>query len=238
MAAIHTKPNEASLQKNIARRFLQVGGTLVFQLTVLLLSAGRLDWIWAWVFTGIYLIGISINAYFMLRRSPETVAERGRAGEMKAWDRLVGGLWAVTYFIILLVVAGLDLRFGWTAALPLNTHLAGGLVFALGLALFSWAMIANAFFSTVARIQADRGQQVFSGGPYRAVRHPGYLGAILQSLGLPLLLGSLWALLPGLLAALLMVVRTALEDRMLQAELPGYPEYAQRVRYRLLPGIW
>jgi protein-S-isoprenylcysteine O-methyltransferase Ste14 len=99
-------------------------------------------------------------------------------------------------------------------------------------------MLANAYFSTAVRIQTDRDQTVCRSGPYRYVRHPGYLGFILQSIGTPLLLGSLWALIPGLAAVALMVVRTILEDRMLQAELAGYSDLVQAVRYRLVPGIW
>jgi protein-S-isoprenylcysteine O-methyltransferase Ste14 len=108
----------------------------------------------------------------------------------------------------------------------------------LGLALSGWAMIVNAYFSTAVRIQRERGHTVCRTGPYRFVRHPGYVGYMLQSLGIPLLLGSWWALLPGVTAMALMIIRTAFEDRMLQAELPGYPEYAREVRYRLVPGIW
>ena len=105
-------------------------------------------------------------------------------------------------------------------------------------ALPAWAMWANAFFSTAARVQGERGHVVCSSGPYRLVRHPGYAGFVLQALATPLLLGSRWALAPGVAAAVSMIVRTALEDRMLQAQLPGYAEYARKVRYRLVPGVW
>ena len=111
-------------------------------------------------------------------------------------------------------------------------------MFAVGLELFGWAMVVNAYFSTVARIQRDRGQTVCREGPYRFVRHPGYAGAILESLGSPLLLGSAWALLPAVVAIGCMSARTWLEDRMLRAELPGYVEYAGEVRWRLVPLIW
>src|SRR5512137_210577 len=117
-------------------------------------------------------------------------------------------------------------------------HVSGAVLLAAAYALLSWAMWSNAFFSTVARIQDDRGHAVCTTGPYRLVRHPGYAGFILQALGTPWLLGSHWALVPGVVAAASMVVRTSLEDRMLQAQLPGYAEYARRVRYRLVPGIW
>jgi protein-S-isoprenylcysteine O-methyltransferase Ste14 len=195
--------------------------------------------VWAWVFIGLYLVGISANGVLLLRYSPDVVAERSRAGEgTKYWDKLVGGLWAVSYFVLMLVVAGLDARFGWTGPLPLGVHLAGAVAFALAFALISWSMVSNAYFATVVRIQTDRGHTVCDTGPYRHVRHPGYIGAIIQSLAAPLLLGSLWALIPGGLAALLMVIRTALEDRTLHMELEGYKDYARRVRFRLVPGIW
>jgi protein-S-isoprenylcysteine O-methyltransferase Ste14 len=195
-------------------------------------------WLWAWVLLGIYLVSVFINSAFMLRTSPETIAERGQPKEMKDWDKLVGGLWGLAQFLLLPLVAGLDVRFGWTRELSTPWHLAGAVVFAAGLGLFGWAMITNAYFSTVVRIQSDRGQSVCSTGPYRFVRHPGYVGAILQSFGMPFLLGSFWALVPGLAAAGLMLVRTYLEDRTLQAELPGYREFARQVRYRLVPGLW
>jgi protein-S-isoprenylcysteine O-methyltransferase Ste14 len=227
-----------ALRAGIRKRFLQVAVTFLLQAAVLFLAAGRLDWIWAWVFIGLNLTGATANAVLLLRHSPETVAERASAQGMKEWDRWVGGAWAVTYFVVLLVVAGLDQRFGWTGPLPVLRHIAGGAVFAVGFTLFSWAMITNAYFAATVRIQTERGHTVCTSGPYRFVRHPGYVGAILQSLSAPLLLGSLWALLPGGLAALLMGVRTALEDRTLHEELAGYTAYAQRVRYRLLPGVW
>jgi len=99
-------------------------------------------------------------------------------------------------------------------------------------------MIANAYFSTAVRIQSDRGQTVCRRGPYRFVRHPAYLGFTLQSVSTPVLLGSLCALIPGMAAAALMIISTSLEDRMLQVELPGYRDFVQEVRHRLVPGIW
>ncbi len=210
---------------------------VVFQAVVLILSSGRLNWAWAWAFIGLYLIGILINASFLLHYSPETIAERARASGMKNWDRMIGGLWTVMHFVVMLLIAGLDERFGWTGPIPFPLHLAGGVIFALGFALFSWAMISNAYFATVVRIQNDRGHTVCATGPYRFVRHPGYVGAIIQSFAIPVMLGSLWALIPGGVAALLMVFRTAPEDRTLRDELDGYRGYTSRVRYRLLPGV-
>jgi protein-S-isoprenylcysteine O-methyltransferase Ste14 len=135
-------------------------------------------------------------------------------------------------------VAGLDVRFQWTAPLPLGYHIAGLLATSLGYALFLWAMASNAFFSQGVRIQAERGHMVATGGPYRYVRHPGYVGTILAQLGTPFLLGSPWALVPSGLSAALFVLRTWLEDKTLMQELPGYTEYAYQTPSRLLPGIW
>jgi protein-S-isoprenylcysteine O-methyltransferase Ste14 len=135
-------------------------------------------------------------------------------------------------------VAGLDERFGWSPPFAAGLHVGGALGVVLGFALFLWAMAANAFFSEGVRIQTDRGHKVATQGPYRTVRHPGYVGAMLAEAATPVLLGSLWALIPAAGSVLCYVIRTALEDRTLVAELPGYAEYTTRTRYRLLPGIW
>jgi protein-S-isoprenylcysteine O-methyltransferase Ste14 len=227
-----------SMTAGIVARVGTIAIFIVLQAVILFLAAGRLNWTWAWVYLGICLVSVAINGAIMLRTSPETIAERGRPQATQAWDRVVGGLWALLLYVVLPLVAGLDVRFSWTRETSAAWNLAGAVVLAAGLGLGGWAMIANAYFSTAVRIQSDRGQTVCRRGPYRFVRHPGYVGFALQSLGTPLLLGSLWALIPGLLAAVLMVIRTTFEDRMLQAELPGYREYTQQVRYRLVPGVW
>jgi protein-S-isoprenylcysteine O-methyltransferase Ste14 len=230
--------NHPNVAAGILKRIGTVAIFFVLQAVILFLAAGRLNWIWAWVFLGICLVSVSINGTFMLRTSPETIAERGRPKETKDWDKVVSGLWGLALYLVLPLVAGLDVRFGWTRELSAACHIAGAVVLAVGLGLAGWAMIANAYFSTAVRIQSDRGQTVCRTGPYRFVRHPGYVGFILQSLGTPFLLGSLWALVPGITAAVLMIIRTSLEDRTLQAELPGYRDFVQEVRYRLVPGIW
>ena len=117
-------------------------------------------------------------------------------------------------------------------------HLAGLVISLLGFGVFLWAMAANAFFAEGVRIQEERGHTVATGGPYRLVRHPGYVGAILSMGATPFLLGSWWALVPAGLGVGGYLLRTALEDRTLQEELPGYREYTHQTRYRLLPGIW
>jgi protein-S-isoprenylcysteine O-methyltransferase Ste14 len=132
----------------------------------------------------------------------------------------------------------LNVRFGWLPAVAVWAQVAALVVYLLGWAAHLWAMSANRFFALVVRMQSDRGQTVATGGPYRYVRHPGYVGGILLTVAAGLLLGSAWALLPGALGAILLIIRTALEDKMLQDELDGYREYAGRVCYRLLPGVW
>ncbi len=230
--------NHPNVAAGILKRIGTVAIFFVLIAVILFLAAGRLNWTWAWVYLGICLVSVLINGTIMLRTSPETIAERGRPQETKDWDKVVGGLWALAIYFALPLVAGLDVRFGWARELSAAWHIAGAVVLAVGLGLSAWAMIANAYFSTAVRIQSDRGQTVCRTGPYRFVRHPGYVGFILQSLCVPFLLGSLWALIPGITAAALMIIRTSFEDRMLQAELPGYRDFVQEVRYRLVPGIW
>ncbi len=200
--------------------------------------AGRLDWRAGWASLAVILIEAAAVWYVVMRIHPSLLAERfwGRAG-VKPWDN------AIVLAIKLsqgarYAVSALDFRNGWTAGLPAGIQITGFLVCLLGAFFFVWAMAANNFFSQIVRIQTDRGHAVATAGPYRFIRHPGYLGIILFELGSTALLGSLWALIPLALCIFFPILRTALEDRTLQAELPGYAEYAHRVRYRLLPGIW
>jgi protein-S-isoprenylcysteine O-methyltransferase Ste14 len=157
--------------------------------------------------------------------------------DTKSWDRLLSVLLGLGGLLMPLV-AGLDRRFGWSTGFGLTVELAALAVILIGYAISSYALIENRFFSGVVRLQTDRGQQVVSGGPYRWVRHPGYAGALLAYLATPLLLGSIWTYLPVVFTFVVLVIRTALEDRTLQVELPGYKEYTTHTHYRLFPGIW
>ncbi len=201
---------------------------------------GRWDWPAGWALSLIYIIWTVATAVLILPVNPAMLAERARpnAAGTKKWDIALLGVMGVL-LIAEYVVASLDVRWGWSPQLPFILRAFGLVIAVLGHdILFVWAMVSNAFFIATVRIQNDRQHSVSSGGPYRYVRHPGYLGAILLDLGVPFLLNSLWALIPGLLLVLVMVIRTALEDKTLHTELPGYTEYAQRIRYRLLPGVW
>jgi len=211
----------------------------LFLLALFLLAAGRWDWPWAWAYCAIFFGYDLATAAVVYPRSPGLLAERAtRHADMKAWDKAIMGLAAGFLPMIAGIVAGLGARFGWLPDLPLTLQWIAAGVVALGYGIVVWSMWANAYFSAVVRIQTERGHQVATGGPYRIVRHPGYVGAILFTLAMPLLMDSLWALIPAGAAALLYVVRTALEDRTLQAELPGYSAFTQQTRFRLLPGIW
>lgn len=236
-----TVTDNNNLKADIVRRMVQILITILIQAAILFGAAGSLHWWQAWSYIGLYLGGIAVNTVFMIRINPETIAERGRGASAegwKDWDKRIGVAFGIFYFIGILLVAGLDFRFDWTDSLAVGWHIAGMVGFALGGALFSWAMITNAYFSTAVRIQTDRGHQVCTTGPYRFVRHPGYVGVSLQSLVMPLMLGSLWTFVPAVTAVLLLILRTALEDKTLHEELAGYTAYAAQTRYRLLPGIW
>jgi len=211
---------------------------VLFVAATLFIPAGRWKWVWGWALVGIYAVWVSANALILIPRSPELLAERAqRKKGIKDWDAV---LMSIVGILTLCkhIVAGLDVRYGWTVGIPLWLQIVTLAIAVLGYALGTWAMAVNAFFSQIVRIQKDRGHAVVTGGPYQFVRHPGYVGTIAFELATPIMLGSLWALIAGVVAALLVVVRTALEDRTLRKELEGYTEYVQQTRYRLLPGVW
>ena len=233
-----TNGQQNALDRSGISRLIQVFGSMVVMGVVLFLAAGRLDWIAAWVYLILNLLIVATIGLYVARRNPDLINERGRIGKSaKGWDKVVMILYTLTMFGFC-VVAGLDaVRFGWTT-MHVSLQAAGVIGLFLSMAITYWAMLSNPFLSTVVRIQDDRGHQVVSTGPYRWVRHPMYVGVIILWLSTALILGSWWALAPGLIIAVIFVVRTALEDRMLQAELPGYADYAKRVRQRLVPGVW
>jgi len=229
---------QPGLRAAIVKRGLQMLIGTLFEAAILFVAAGRLDWPMAWAYLGVFVAVLVVNGAIALRTDPELIAERGETKEnTKGWDKVITSLITLSWLGTLLV-AGLDRRFTWSPWLALAWQVGGLAAIVLGYAIASWAMLSNRFFSRVVRIQDDRGQTVATGGPYAWVRHPGYAGMILYSLATAPALGSLWALVPAGLGALALVARTALEDHTLHEELDGYREYAARVRYRLLPGVW
>ncbi len=203
----------------------------------LFLVAGRWNYWQGWVYAGLNS-SILLLMVLLSFRNPELVEERLNPKEgMKSWDKVYFGITTSLYFLAL-ILAGLDARYSWSPGLPPSVYGLGVGVYLIGQAIFLWARYTNRFFSSVVRIQQDRGQVVCKDGPYRYVRHPGYVGGILYTAVIGLILGSLWACIPQLLASGLLIWRTAMEDKTLQAELPGYVEYSREIRYRLLPGVW
>ena len=209
-------------------------------MTVFFASAGRRDLPRAWLFFGaafIYFVASSLAIY---RFNPELSIARltlRREGS-KTWDEILMRVANLTGMLLIPAVAGLDVgRYGWSS-LDLVLVVPGFAFFVLGAVLLTWAMIVNSYFESTVRIQEDRGHEVISTGPYRYVRHPGYLSGILWMSSISLIIGSLYTFIPVMVYAAMMVLRTYLEDRTLRDELPGYPEYAERVRFRLIPWIW
>ena len=207
---------------------------------MLFLSSWRLDWVMAWVYVGTFAAVLTLMTVYQEVNNPELVEERAelkpREG-VQTWDVILSAVVRVS-LMASYVVAGLDVRFGWKPEIPPAIQIVAFAFGLLGAGLIAWAMAANRYAAVYARIQQERGHVVATSGPYRFVRHPFYVGTITFALTIPLALGSPWAIISGGIAALLFIVKTAAEDRMLRAGLPGYAEYAQRVRYRLLPGVW
>jgi protein-S-isoprenylcysteine O-methyltransferase Ste14 len=233
-----TNHRSSEISRGVIRWLIREIVGVLFVAGILFIPAGGLDWAMGWALVGIYVAWITALAVVLIPGNPELLIERAsRRKGTKTWDTLILSVIGLTTFSKY-ILAGFDHRLGWTAPIPLGLQITALVLAALGYALLTWSMVANAFFSTLVRIQENRGHAVATGGPYRYVRHPGYTGSFVFEMATPIVLGSLWALIPGGLTALLLVVRTALEDRTLRNELGGYPAYAERVRYRLLPGVW
>jgi protein-S-isoprenylcysteine O-methyltransferase Ste14 len=231
-------PSKANATRGVMRWSIRETMGLVMYVPFLFWSAGTWDWPMAWaliIITGIWVIGTAIVT---IPRHPELLAERvGPRKGAKAWDTAILSVIGVL-ILVKMLLAGLDIRLAWTDGLPIWAEIAGLLAALAGYGIVVWATAANAFFSQVVRIQTERGHSVATGGPYKLVRHPSYIGMILAELGTSAMLGSWLALIPGGVSAALIILRTALEDRMLLAELGGYKEFAKKTRYRLVPGIW
>jgi protein-S-isoprenylcysteine O-methyltransferase Ste14 len=203
-----------------------------------------ISWYWnwweAWAYAVICILGVAISRTLAVRRHPDLVAERLRVvhhENEKPWDRILIPLIGLGFFLVLLI-AGLGARFEWSPPFSLPAKILSLVIILAGNVLGSYALLENRFFSFIVRIQTDRGHQVVSSGPYRWVRHPGYAGALMIYLATPVFLDSRLAFLPAVFLLVVFIIRTALEDRLLRDELAGYNEYAKRVRWRLLPGLW
>ncbi len=209
-------------------------------MAVFFVSAGRRDLPRAWLFFGAAFVYFVTSTLALYRYNPELLIVRltVRREGSKGWDEVLMRAANLTGMLLMPVVAGFDVgRYGWSS-LGIVYAVPGVVLFVLGAVLITWAMSVNRFFESTVRIQENRGHVVVSTGPYGLVRHPGYLAGIVWMSSIPLILGSLYAFVPLALYGVMMVLRTHLEDRTLREELPGYAEYAERVRFRLIPWVW
>lgn len=205
-----------------------------------LLISRRWNWWEAWAYAGISILGFAISRMLAARRHPDILYERARFlqhEDAKPFDKILSPLVGLGGGIIP-IIAGLDELFQWSPVFSPTVKIISLIIILAGYTLASYALIENRFFSGMVRIQTDRNHEVVSGGPYRWVRHPGYAGSLITYPVIPLLLDSEWTFIPAVLLIIILVIRTYMEDNTLQQELPGYADYAQKVRYRLVPGVW
>lgn len=238
-SAVQLNPPTARARAGTGKRLLQITGAFTWWIGALFPSAGRLDWVRGWISVALWLVGMTAFILIVSHYNPTLLEARRkwRHKDTKPFDKI----FLVAYLPLVFlqpVLAGLDaVRFRWSS-IPFGFVYIGSIFFVLGMALMTWVMAVNPFAESTVRIQTDRGQTVVTSGPYRIVRHPMYVGAILMYLGPPLIWGSVWALVVGGVIAVLMIWRTGREDETLRHELFGYEEYATRTRYRLVPGVW
>jgi len=202
------------------------------------LPAGTWAWTKGCLFIGVFLGTVAAVALYLWRVNPDVVVARSSFHEgTKRWDRILLCFFFPTVYAIVPVAALDDGRFHW---FPVSCWVCGVgyVLFLVGMGIVTWAEAVNKFFEVTVRIQTERGHKVIDTGPYAFVRHPGYVGGVFFFVGTALSLGSVWALVPAGLASALLILRTQWEDQTLQAELAGYREYTQQVRYKLIPGVW
>lgn len=241
MSAVHNPTARESIRKVSPRTIISLVIYLFLPPVLLFGGAGTFKWAMAWAYIVLTMGGVILSRILVARVHPDLLAERSASMEAKdvpAWDRLLVPFISTIIPLLLMLVAGLDKRFGWTQPVSAWVLAAGFLLVTAAITLAIWAMVTNRFFSAFVRIQGERGQQVVSSGPYALVRHPGYTGGLLANFGAPLMLGTLWTFVPSLIGIVLIILRTKLEDRFLFKELEGYQDYTQKVRYKLLPKIW
>jgi protein-S-isoprenylcysteine O-methyltransferase Ste14 len=220
------------------RMVLSVGLSLVFIMLALFLPAGTWTWLRGWLFLVVSVVASVVVTLYLRRVNPDVIAGRVNRHETpRRWDLRLGLTMLAAMIAIPIVAALDDGRYHWVPV-PWWVCVFGYALVIAGTVGLTWAESVNKFFEPSVRIQTDRGHKVIDTGPYAIVRHPGYALGYPLFLGMPLALGSLWALIPAILIGPLLVLRTIWEDQTLREELAGYRDYTQRVRYRLIPGVW
>lgn len=218
----------------IVKQFI---GSLVF-FAIIFLSAGRILYWQGLVYLVIGLIMFMLN-YTVLKMDAELLKERLKPGEgTLKWDKTILGL-SFLVTILMYMVAGFDSgRYHWSPDFHWSIYLTGIVLTALGQLLFLVAQKQNKFFSSTVRIQSEREHLVCDTGLYKIVRHPAYMGSIIQALGFPLLFGSLWSIIPIFALIILFIIRTHLEDITLKNKLKDYSAYSEKTRYKIIPYVW
>ena len=235
---LETYPTSTS--KRGAKRWAtqMIIGTVIYG-AILFASADRLNWVEGWVYLGLNTLTQIISAFVLTSKNPDLLTERSGIGKgTKHWDQYLSLAVAVIAPLAIMITGGWYARFHSISVYGSSLWIFGIILAFLCQMFVLWAMTSNPFFALTVRIQDERGHSVVHRGPYRLVRHPGYLGSILFSLLCPLVLGSKWVVWPAILSCILILIRTGLEDTTLKAELAGYKDYASQVRWRLFPGIW
>lgn len=234
MKGVEVAQQETSKIKNIIRGIVLLGCLMALFFG----SAGTFNWPEAWIFLFFYATAVTEVVVWMKKNSPELLQERmTRRKDAKTWDKIILTVYTVL-IMALIVIAGLDaVRYQWSKV-PIGLKALGFIGFIPAFLLIFWTMTHNRYLSEVVRIQEERGHEVCTTGPYQYVRHPMYVGIIIFLLCLPLALGSFFALILSAVIIFLFLLRTSLEDKTLQKELPHYKEYAEQVRYKLIPGLW
>ncbi|MFH1052196.1 MAG: isoprenylcysteine carboxylmethyltransferase family protein [bacterium] len=212
-------------------------GTFLF-LIIIFISAGKIDYWQGWIYVIIGII-MSILNYTVLRIDTELLKERSKPGEnTKKWDKIILGL-SFMMTVSMYIIAGLDSgRYHWSPDFHRTFYILGIILTSLGQLLFLIAQKQNKFFSSTMRIQTDRGHTVCDTGLYGFVRHPAYMGSVIQAIGFPLIFGSLWSIIPITILIILTLIRTILEDKVLQNELRGYKQYCNKTRFKIIPFVW
>jgi len=212
--------------------------TLLLMIAMFLFLAGRINYWQGWVFGGVTALILLVKSIFFPSRS-DLIEERIKPGPgTKWWDKVFYAFYIPAFFAVFIIGCLDGGRYGWTESLPVFVYISGYIMYIFSISIFLWAQQINRFFSSVVRIQHERGHELIQKGPYKYVRHPGYIGGILMAISTAQVLGSLWALIPAGIVSILLIIRTYLEDTTLQKELSGYAMYTKKVRYRLLPGVW
>ena len=212
---------------------------IIIGFIILFVSAGKVTWINAWIYVGLISIYHVISTVVLAKINPQVLNERGSVIKKgtKGFDKVYVSLYSLLSFGSLVIMGFDAARFQWSI-MPFWLTILGIFIFIPMWLLGIWAMAVNKFFEWTVRIQDDRNQYVCTSGPYKVIRHPGYIGLIISLLAYPLILGSWWGFLPNFVSIFIIVIRTMLEDRTLQKELPGYKDYAQKMKYRLIPFVW